>query len=331
MERFIETLKKCRLALLLVLSVSFLLFAVCCSLQAAKIRQKLSPPVKVRLAYGKKAAYSSQIVALKKGFFKAEGLDIEPLAVQAGIQGAEALVSGSADIAAMGDAPAIIAVTSGMPTKIIAEYCDGYHQHRIVAAPKSGIKSARHLVGKRVGIQAGSSTHGGFLRYLSDNRIKIGSVRIVPLDPSDMPEAMLSGQIDAGVGSEPWPTNLEERVKGSYQVAILPGYYPLVMLASDRFAKEHPEAIVALLRAVQRGSDFMAARPDEAAKIVSAATGNTPAKEKKFFQTFGWKVKLDKSTERNLSRVSDFLYSQQKIQKKPHWKTAIDRSFIKRM
>ena len=308
------------------------LLLACGSLQAARTpRQRLNPPVKLRLAYGKKVQYASQIVALKQGYFAEEGLEVEPIAVQAGIQGAEALASGSADVAAMGDAPAIITVASAMPAKIIAEYCDGYHQHRIVAAPRSGIRSAKDLVGKRVGVQAGSSTQGGFLRYLADNGIAIKQVKIVPLDPSDMPEAMLSGQIDVGVGSEPWPSNIEERVKGSYEVAVLPGYYPLVMLASERFAREHPEAVVALLRAVQRASDFMTANPDQAARIVAETTGVPAAKEKKIMRTFGWKVKLDSVTVTSLNRVAEFLYSQQKITRMPAWDKVLDRSFVGQM
>ena len=288
-------------------------------------------PTALRLAYGKKIHYAPQIIALKQGYFADAGLAIDAKAVQAGIQAAEALTSGSADAAVMGDAPAIIAAVSGMSVKIIASYGGGERMHRLVAGPRSRVRTPADLRGKRVGIQMGSSTHGAFLLFLDKNGLSAEDLELVPLDPSDMPEAMLANQIDAGVGSEPWPSNIEERVKGSFEVATLAGLgnnYPLVMLVTARYAEAHPEAVVGALRATQRAVDLMHADADRAAGLISEATGVPLEREHKIMDTLDWGVVLDDATINSLKQTADFLYSQGKIQSLPDWGQVIDRSFI---
>lgn len=287
----------------------------------------------LRLAYGKKIHYAPQIVAIKKGYFADHGLAVEAQVVQAGIQAAEALTSGSADASVMGDAPGIIAAASGMPVKIVASYGGGERMHRLVAAPNSGIRSPQGLKGKRVGVQMGSSTHGGFLLFLEKSGIDVQDVKLVPLNPRDMPEAMLAGGIDAGVGSEPWPSNIEERVEGSYEVATLSGLgntYPLVMLVTERYAQEHPDAVVAALRATQQAVDFMHDHPDEAAALIAEATGVPVARERKIMDTLEWGVILDDATVDSLKQTAGFLHDRGKIAHLPEWDRLIDGSFIEK-
>ncbi len=306
--------------LLLLFAALVLAAAVGCGKQPATETEATPPqePVPMRLAYGKKIHYAPQIIALKQGYFDEEGLAVEAKAVQAGIQAAEALASGSADIAVMGDAPGIIAA-SKVPVKIVASYGGGENMHRIVAK------------GKRVAIQMGSSTHGGFLAFLAKHGLSTADLELVPLNPRDMPEAMITNQIDAGVGSEPWPTNIEEKVEGSYQVATLSGLgnnYPLVMLVSEPYAEEHPEAVAAALRATQKAVDFMHEHPEEAAVMISETTGVPAERERKIMDTLEWGVVLDDATVESLKQTAEFLHSQEKIGAVPDWGRVIDKSFI---
>jgi NitT/TauT family transport system substrate-binding protein len=319
-----------------VLAALALAGAVGCGSQPAARTVTPSPerPVPLRLAYGKKIHYAPQIVALKQGFFSQQSLAVEAKVVQAGIQAAEALTSGSADAAVMGDAPGIIAAASGMPLKIVASYGGGERMHRLVAGPGSGIRSPDDLKGKRVGVQMGSSTHGAFLLFLKKNALGADDLKLVPLNPSDMPEAMLTDQIDAGVGSEPWPSNIEESVEGSYEVATLSGLgnnYPLVMLVTEAYAQEHPDAVVAILNATREAVDFMHQQPAEAAALIAEATGVPVARERKVMDTLEWGVVLDEATINSLKQTAEFLHSQGKITHVPDWDNAIDGSFFQRM
>ena len=125
-----------------------------------------------------------------------------------------------------------------------------------------------------------------------------------------MPEAMASAQIHAAVGSEPWPSNIEERLPGSYEMATLSGLdneFPLMMLVSDRYAAHCPEQVVAMMRATDRAIKLMNQEPARAAEIIAKVTGVPVQRELKVMKTLKWALRLDDSVQRSLEQTAAFL------------------------
>ncbi|MFH0728767.1 MAG: ABC transporter substrate-binding protein [Pseudomonadota bacterium] len=303
-------------------------FLLLCLFQAATGQ---SP--EIRLAYGKKIQYAPQIIAAEQNFFKTEGLLIRPQILTTGPQAAEALITGAADAAAMGDVPAVFAAASGRPLKIVAAYGASEHMHRIVAAARSGIRSSSDLSGKRVAIQFGTSTHGAFLLFCRKNGIEKTDLNLIDLVPTDMPVAMQSGQIDAAVGSEPWPSNIEETVAGSYPVTSLAGLgneYPHVMVVSENLAVRDPEAVAALLRALNRAIEMINRQPREAAEIIARVTGVPVDRELKSLQGIQWKLRLDAPIRNSLMQTADLLKEQNKLTLSADIGSDIDETFLTR-
>lgn len=285
----------------------------------------------VRLAYGRKIHYAPQIIAVRQGYFKSESFRVAPKIVLAGSQSAEALITAAADAAAMGDVPAVFAAASGRPLRIIACYGFSEHMHRIVAASGSGIRDSSSLRGKRVAIQFGSSTYGAFLLFCRREKIKVEDIRLINLRPTDMPEAMQSGQIDAVVGSEPWPSNIEAHCPGSYGVTSLAGLgnkYPLMMLVTEKLAAKHPDRVAALLRAVKRAIDLINRDPEAAAKIIAKVTGAPVSRELKVLRSLNWELCMDDSIEKSLTQTAAFLNQEGKIAPGADIRKKIDRGFI---
>lgn len=288
--------------------------------------------LEIRLAYGKKIQYAPLIIAAELHFFKDAGLLIQPLILSTGPQAAEALITGAADAAAMGDAPAVFAAASGQPLKIVGAYGASEHMHRIVAAAKSGIRSALDLKGKRVAIQFGTSTYGAFLLFCRKNGIEKTDIVLINLTPTDMPAAMQSGQIDAAVGSEPWPSNIEETVAGSYPVSSLAGLgneYPHVMVVSGKLISHRSDAVTALLRALKRAIDLIDQQPNQAAAIIAGVTGVPFQRELKSMQTIHWKLRMDASIRNSLLQTADLLRQQNKLPVSSDIDSVIDDSFLK--
>ncbi|OGP61148.1 MAG: hypothetical protein A2V65_01990 [Deltaproteobacteria bacterium RBG_13_49_15] len=288
----------------------------------------------IRMAYVQKIHYAPTIIAVKQGYFQAEGIKVKPviLAAGSGIVAAEALISGSADAAVMGDAPAIYAAASGKPVKIVACYGGGEKMHRIIAGKNSGIREAKGLTGKTVAVNFGSSTHGALMLFLKKNGLDLRLVKIMNLNSSDMPEALATGQIDAVAGSEPVPSTVEMGVPGSYELATLSGLgnsYPLVLLVSAELAADDPKAVSALVRAHAAAVDLMNQDPKRAAGIIAGATGATPQFELKVMQALEWRIRLDREVRDSLAQTRDFLFDIKKIPTKPDLDKFFDDRFLR--
>ena len=288
-------------------------------------------PTKVRFAYARKIQYAPQILAAKTGLFAKAGVEVESQILLGGIQCAEALTTGAADMAAMGDVPALIAASSGMPVRIVCRYGGCERMHHIVAGPESGIQTIADLAGKRIAVQKGSSTHGAFLLFCQKHNLDQGRVTIIDLHPKHMPEAMAAKQVDAIVGSEPWPTNVEEAVKGSHEVCCLSGLgndFPHVVVVSQRFAEAHPEAVRAVVRAVAEAVAKMNADPVASAANIAAVTGVPAEREQRILQSLDWRVTLDDTVRDSLQQTAEFLHGNGRIPKVPDLATVLDDSFL---
>lgn len=287
--------------------------------------------MELRLAYSKKIQYAPQIIATDRHFFEDAGLTVRPLILSTGPQAAEALITGAADAAAMGDAPAVFAAASGIPLKIVAAYGTSEHMHRIVAAGGSGIHSTSDLKGKRVAIQFGTSTHGAFLLFCQKHGIEKNDLILINLTPTDMPAAMQSGQIDVAVGSEPWPSNIEDTVSGSYPVTSMSGLgneYPHVMVISGKLASRNPDAVKALLTALNRAIDLIRQEPQQAAEIIAKVTGVPVQRERKNLQAIQWQLRLDAAIRNSLLQTADLLRQQNKLSQSADINSTFDDSFL---
>jgi aliphatic sulfonates family ABC transporter substrate-binding protein len=285
-------------------------------------------PVKIRFAYQDRVADAASIVAVEKGYFAEEGIDIEPLVFSSGPACSEALLTGSADIGTMGDTTAVIAV-SRAPVKIVASHGGGEDRHRIIVAADSRVRAPSDLVGKRVAVKKGTSTYGGLLAWADSVALDLSQVTVTDMRPPDMPDALLSGSVDAMVASEPTPSVVEEH--GGRQLATLGGLgntYPILLVAREAFLDVQPEAVRAFLRAIARGAALVDQHPDEAAAIMSQKTGLSPETAERAIGHHYYNVQLAGETMASLQSTADFLLAEGIIDLRPSFGEAADDSYL---
>lgn len=315
---------------LLLLPALLLLFLTGC--ENSSPQQKAENTV-CRLAYTAKGYYAPQFLASRKGWFAAKGVTVQdvPLGMSAGVAGAEALVSGSADVAVMGDVPALIALASNRDCVLIAAYGGGEKMHSIIASGKSGITKPTDLVGKSLGVQFGSSTHGAVYLYLEHNGIDPASVKLVNMPQKDLIEGLQSNSIDALAASEPTPTLALKKVSGAHEVAVLSGLgndYPLLLVASKAFVDAHPDAIRAIVAGTQKAVDWINTDPDAAGAATAAVTGAPASVEADMFRKMDWKVRLDDQTIDSLNKTAAFLHRIGKLKQIPDVKAHSRPEFL---
>lgn len=291
----------------------FSAFLMCCSLVVFLYAAPASAETTCRLAYSAKVQYAPQLLALKHGWFKEEGIDVRPvnLGMTTGISATEAIVSGSADVAVMGDVPAIIALASAQPCVLVCSYGGGENMHSIIVSERSGIKTIEDLKGKRIGCHFGSSTHGGIHLFLQKHGLS-SSVTLVNTPQKNLVEALVSGSVDAFAASEPSPSLALEKVSGARLLTTLHGLgnsYPLMMIASKSFADNHPEVLKILIDGTRKGVDYINNDPDKAGLEISADTGAPASSEQNTLRKLVWNVRLDKDILDSLEQTAEFLYS----------------------
>jgi ABC-type nitrate/sulfonate/bicarbonate transport system substrate-binding protein len=274
-------------------------------------KEKEEPTV-CRLAYTQKGYYAPQFLAARHGWFAADGVKIQEvrLGMSAGIAGAEALVSGSADVAVMGDVPALIALESARECVLVAAYCTGERMHSIVVTEKANIKTPADLVGKKLGVQFGSSTHGAVYLYLEHHGINPASISLMNIPQKDLIEALISGSIDALAASKPTPLQVLQKVPGTTELACLSGLgnnYPFAIVASRAYAEAHPEAIRAIVAGTRKVIEWMNADPDTAARETAEVTGASAEIEAATFREMEWRVRLDQQIIESLNKTAAFL------------------------
>jgi NitT/TauT family transport system substrate-binding protein len=229
----------------------------------------------ISVAYSEKVNYETLMVANANGYFRDEGANVDVKLVTGGIEAATALITGAVDLAAMGDAPAVQLISQDRGAKIVARLVGGEGVHRFIAW--NDIQEPKDLEGKKLGIQQTSSTHGAFLQWAEANNVNVDNITFVPMSPRDIPLAMQNRQIDAMGGSEPWAVNTEnlcgDEVHELGNSSGLGSTFPIVLVASERALDNKPEAIKAVLKALDRGNDFIKSNWTEAMEICAARTG----------------------------------------------------------
>ena len=96
-------------------------------------------------------------VALKKGLFKEEGLDVSFRPCSSGHLGLAEALKGDVDLATEADTPIARAAIKGEPVAIVATIAEINRAILIIARKDHGISMAKDLSGKIIGVTRGSS------------------------------------------------------------------------------------------------------------------------------------------------------------------------------
>jgi NitT/TauT family transport system substrate-binding protein len=216
-------------------------------------------------------------VALEKGFYKKEGLDVEVGGIfKAGPEEMSAFAAGALDMGYVGEAPATTAVANGSAAVTVLAQVNT-EGSAIVVSDDSPVMSIQGLLGKRVAVPGHSTVQDFLLRKaLVKFGVKPQKVKIMVLKPPEMIGALRTGQIDAFIAWEPYPAKAQSMGVGKVLIAsseIWEAHPCCVLVANNRFLKARPEEAKAMVRAHVKATDFINTHPMEASHIGVKYTG----------------------------------------------------------
>lgn len=174
----------------LVVALSFLALLSSLATGCGRQGRVESPPARIRLAYTKNFNAGLVLIALAKGYFSKEGLDVVAEGSPYGKVALQSLLEGRADIATVADTPFVIAVLGGASISVLSSIQTSNRDEAIVVRRDGGIVKPADLKGKTIGLTRGTTSDYFAYIFLLANGIDIKDVRIVDLGPTEIAEAL---------------------------------------------------------------------------------------------------------------------------------------------
>lgn len=229
-----------------------LALALCgCGGDTAKQAPKAAPKTKVKVSLGMLRLTSSAplFIAMDKGIFAEEGIEIEPQWFDAAHPIAVSTASSKVDVGATGITASLYNMAAnGQKLGIVADKGreqKGYSSSALLVTKANydkGVKTLKDLKGKRIGITTKGSTFQYMLgRILETQGMSLADVEMVPLGKLGAVMAALeSGQIDGCILNEPNVTKVQKAgyAKLVAQVGDLIPYQTSAIFYSPEFMKK---------------------------------------------------------------------------------------------
>jgi NitT/TauT family transport system substrate-binding protein len=229
--------------------------------------------VLVRFTWKLKGEYAPLFVALDKGYFAAEGLDVE-LAEGQGAQTVLRLLAAGTENIGYGPAVAAAqAVSQGMPVKVAALY-QTKAPMGVISFPEVALKSPKDLEGKKIGISVGETFTDMLEPFTKINNVDLSKITRIQMDNSARTSQFLSRNVDvmSVYLSNELPV-LEKKTGVKFNVMRISNHGLNLLGASyyvsNDFAKQKPQVVAKLLRATARGYADAMKDPKGAAEIMN--------------------------------------------------------------
>jgi NitT/TauT family transport system substrate-binding protein len=233
-------------------------------------------------------------VALDRGYFKQEGLELTIQLYESGKEAMDALRAGKGDLATVADLPIMYAVREGARFRVIATLSEAIARNAVVARKDRGILSIGDLRGKRIGVPPRTASEYFLDLLLVFNRVPRQAVRLVPMPPDRIPGALKKGDIDAASLWHPNVESLQKLLGNNGNTFYGRDLYRMLwnLVGTESLVKAHPESIKRILRGLIRGEAFIRENPLEAQKITSRYLGLGKGLSGTFWNGYTFRVAL---------------------------------------
>lgn len=260
-----------------IVAIGMLLMSTLTGTHAATAQTK----VRFTLDWIPGATHGAFLIALQKGYYKAEGLDVT---IDRGKGSAEVVRQLASNVYDMGfpDINVVMDFNSKNPDQAFPVLMSGYEEApaAIIMLKSSGITEPKQLNGKRLGSAPNDSTFKLFPVFAKQTGIDMSSMQVENIDPGLREVLLAQKKVDA-IPGQIFNSLLELKAKGvpasdiSYFMYKDYGLelYANSVAASRQFLKQHPDAVRGFIRATIKGLKDMAHDPELA---VNAAVAYEP-------------------------------------------------------
>ncbi len=200
-------------------------------------------------------------LAIERGYFSEEGLNVQTVNASSGQDGITKLVAGDVDIAYAGDISIIMAQSKGAASlKFVAEASSASPRTTALMVRNDGsIKTLNDLAGRKIAINAPNGVSDTMTKsLLKEHNVDFDGVQWTAMQFPQMGAALANRDVDAAYLTEPFVTQAS-KVTGAIPLADpasgATADFPLAGYATtEAWATQNTDATAAFLRALSKGS-----------------------------------------------------------------------------
>ena len=217
--------------------------------------------------------------AKAKGYFAAENLDVTIDQGEGSAATVTRVMSGAYD-AGFGDINAIIQNSATRPGEVPIMVYMIYNRAPFALLTKVNgpIKSLKNLEGSKLGSPAGGASLKLLPLLAKANGVDYGKIDITQVSPNLQEQMLLQGQVDSvAVFSATSYVNLlslkldpDKDFRWMFYSDFGIDLYSNGIMVSPKLAKDHPDAVKGLLRAINRSLKETVENPDAAIEVLAA-------------------------------------------------------------
>jgi NitT/TauT family transport system substrate-binding protein len=240
---------------------------------------------KGKLGYMKIVDNAAMFMAMEKGFFKAEGLELETVPMAGGAVIVQGVTSGDLQFGWTNIISLYQAFVEGFDFKLIAGGATNVRgsneTHAIVVGKDSRIKGAKDLEGKTVAVNTlNNIVHLMAMAWVDKNGGSSTKIKFVEIPFPAMEAALVAGKVDAISVHEPFAAvaarKPETRVLSNPWGDVLAKFLIASWFASEKWIQKNKEITQAFVRAINRGVDAIHADKDGARSAMIKWAGLNP-------------------------------------------------------
>lgn len=220
--------------------------------------------------YGIAAITLPYAIALERGYFKDQGLDIDGfISSNGGGTSVRNMLANGLPFSELGLPAAIAAVHEEIPLKIVYAAVNNMGETSWVVKKDSPVKTIADMKGRKMGY-IGPQSATEVVAHLVLQRAGIAnSVEFVPTGGQGGAETALdSGAVDAIPLSDPVLTQTANKYRVLFHITdVFPDLCNQVGVVTAEYAAAHPDTVRKLIAARKLAVDFIYQHPDDAAKV----------------------------------------------------------------
>lgn len=226
---------------------------------------------KVSVSAGSGGMDGAVCIAMAKGYFAENGIEVEHKIYRNGSVALKAFLDGEVDFGTTNRVGIVLSDMDFAKVALLGVLAYTDSQTKVLCRKDAGISSPKDLKGKRIATVRATTAHYYLYKYLLHNGISPKDVSITFLTKKQLPGAIANGEVDA-ICQHGTPIEKAEAKLGDNAIKFTNAQLDrktVPILAHRTLVNAEPELIEGMFRALKKAEGWVVGHEEEAARIIA--------------------------------------------------------------